>query len=341
MEIGELEMALREELDRLEIPARPIVVPTPWDVGPATAYLFIGDPVTLIDSGTNRPESIDRMRKVLSEEGLEPADVQRVIVTHAHTDHFGGATWLQDDYACRVLAHPADIAIADPTDWRANTIELFRPLGFTDDDLSSFFYDEEPGSPWRAPMFVPMADGQVFICGDARLRVEHHPGHTPGHCWIVEETTGAIFVGDYVIADHPTNAGLEIDRSNATGRAPLLQQYNVGLSELLARQAPALFPGHGPPIRGHAALIERRLAKTARRTRHVEGALTDAPQTALDIGRNLYRSRAEQSWEVMADVVGRLDLLVVVGRAAVNMGEDGAWYFRRAFQKSTSEELTQ
>ena len=49
--------------------------------------------------------------------------------------------------------------------------------------------------------------------------------------------------------------------------------------------------------------------------------------TALQIGRTLYGARPEQSWEVLADVVGRLDLLVAEGRATSQMGEDGAWHF--------------
>jgi glyoxylase-like metal-dependent hydrolase (beta-lactamase superfamily II) len=334
MEIAELEVALRAELDRLDIAARPIVVPTPWDVGPVTAYLFIGDPVTLVDSGTNRPESIAGITAALAAEGLEPADVQRVIVTHAHSDHFGGALWLQNTYACRVLAHPDDIAISGNSDWRGSTKDLFRPLGFTDAEFEGFFFDndndDDEGFEWKAPAFAPMSDGEVFTCGESRLRIEHRAGHTPGHCWVVEERSGAIFVGDYVIADHPTNAGLEIDRTHPSGRAPLLREYNAGLRELMARDAPALFPAHGPPITGHADLIARRLAKTDRRTRHVGTALTEKPETALDIGRHLYRSRAEQSWEVMADVTGRLDLLVAEGRASARMGEDGVWYFTKA-----------
>jgi glyoxylase-like metal-dependent hydrolase (beta-lactamase superfamily II) len=325
----DLAAALQRELDRLDIPARPIVVPTPWDVGPVTAYLVIGDPITLIDSATNRPESVQAIRNALTAEGLEPADVQRVIVTHAHTDHFGGAVWLQDTYAARVYAHPADIDIAGDKNWRADTRKLFRPLGFTDADFERFLADdeEEPEFEWRAPAFTPMNDGAVFTCGDTRLRIEHHPGHTLGHVWVTEESSGAIFVGDYVIGDHPTNAGLEIDESDPSGRAPLLQQYNEGLRELASRAAPVLFPAHGPPITDHATLIERRLNKTNRRTRHVESALTETPRSALDIARGLYRSRAEQRWEVMADVVGRLDLLVAEARATATLGEDGVWYF--------------
>jgi glyoxylase-like metal-dependent hydrolase (beta-lactamase superfamily II) len=211
-------------------------------------------------------------------------------------------------------------------DSREAARDLFLPLGF-DDELLRRFMDDD--FEWHTPDFAPMEDGAVFDGGGAILRIEHHPGHTPGHVWVVDDASGAIFVGDYLIADHPTNAGLEIDTSQPNGRAPLLKQYNEGLRELANRDAPVLFPAHGPPITDHSALIERRLAKTGRRTRNVLRALEDSPGvTALELGRRMYRSRAETSWEVISDLVGRLDLLVAQGHASAVMGEDGAWHFR-------------
>jgi glyoxylase-like metal-dependent hydrolase (beta-lactamase superfamily II) len=322
-----LEAALLAELERLDIAARPVVVPTSWDVGPVAAYLFPTDPVTLIDAGVNTPAAREAFRRALVAEGLEPNDVRRIIVTHAHLDHFGGAVWLQSESACQVHLHEADVEIADPSSWRRTNDLLFPPLGFTEEQVASFWSDEGPHD-MRAPVFSAMTDGAVFETGDTSLRVEHHPGHSPGHIWVVDEGTGAIFVGDYLIGDHPTNAGMEVDESQPMGRAPLLQQYNAGLRELRERPAPVLFPAHGPPIGDHAALIDRRLAKSDRRTRHVLDGVREHPNgTALEIGRALYGSRPERNWEVVSDIVGRLDLLVAEGRVTVRMGEDGAWHF--------------
>lgn len=319
--------ALQDELDRLDIAARAIVMPTPWDVGPVTAYLFSTDPVTLVDAGFDSLPAQHALRDALTADGLEPTDVRRIIVTHAHFDHFGGAVRIQQASNCTVLMHPSDVAIADPSTWRESNRELFIPLGFTEQQIAGVFPGEPPAS-MRTPLFTPLADGDLFDTGESRLRVEHHPGHSPGHVWIVEERSGAIFVGDFLITDHPTNAGMELDPQDPSGRAPLLQQYNAGLRELRDRPAPVLFPAHGPPIVGHAELIDRRLAKSDRRTRHVLDGLRKHPKaTALELGRALYGSRPERSWEVVADLVGRLDLLVAEGRARAHMGEDGAWHF--------------
>ena len=323
---NDLRGELAEALRGFGVPATPIVVPTPWDIGPVAAYLFPGDPVTLIDSAVDTPDGCAALTAALAEHGLGPADVKQVIVTHTHTDHFGGAIWLQKESGCTVFAHPADIDMATDVNWQDTERELFPPLGFTPEEVERFFGGDS--YEWRYPDFTPMDDGRFFAVGVSRLRIEHHAGHTPGHVWVVEERSGAMFVGDYLIANHPTNAGMERDAGHRTGRAQLLESYNAGLRELARREAPVLFAGHGPPITDHHDVIARRLAKTDRRTRHVLDALrAHGPTTPVALGRRMYRDRMDANWEVVSDLVGRLDLLVAEGHATSRMGEDGTWYF--------------
>ncbi|HYZ91654.1 MAG TPA: MBL fold metallo-hydrolase [Actinomycetota bacterium] len=324
---SDLSRSLSDALTRARVPAVPILIPTPWDVGEVTAYLFAGDPVTLIDSGIDTREGRSALSEALRTQRLTPSDVDQVLVTHAHTDHFGGAIWLQQESGCDVFVHRSDLGMATNPNWRETERGIFPTLGFTDEEVEAFFAGHS--HEWRFPEFTAFADGQAFDVGATRLSIEHHPGHTPGHVWIVDEPSGALFVGDYLLSNHPTNAGLESDDTQPHGRAPLLQQYNAGLRELLERDAPALFPAHGPAIEGHRELTRRRLQKTDRRTRHVLEGLQarKGPATPVALGRALYRDRMDRNWEVVADLVGRLDLLVAEGRATARMGEDGAWYF--------------
>ncbi len=323
----DLKQALVDALERAEVRAVPIIVPTPWDVGEVTAYLFPDDPVTLIDSGVDTQEGKSALAATLGSHGLKPADVRRILVTHAHTDHFRGAVWLQHESNCEVFVHPADLELATNANWRKTARQIFAAIGFTYDEVERFF--DGASRDWLRPRFSTFADGEVFAVGESRLRIEHHPGHTPGHVWIVEENSGAIFVGDYLLASHPTNPGLVQDLEHPLGRAPLLEQYNAGLRVLMEREAPVLLPGHGPPIEGHAAAIARRMRKTDRRTQSVLEALRSlgAPTTPVALGRLMYRELMNRNWEVVAELVGRLDLLVSEGRATARLGEDGFWYF--------------
>ena len=85
--------------------------------------------------------------------GLDPADIRYVIVSHAHSDHYMGARYLQDTYGARVILSDAD--------W--NVIE-------------NDFY---PGAV-KPTRDMVATDGMELTLGDTTLTLYVTPGHTPG-----------------------------------------------------------------------------------------------------------------------------------------------------------------
>jgi glyoxylase-like metal-dependent hydrolase (beta-lactamase superfamily II) len=315
-----LETQLTEDLARLGVPARPIVVPTSWAVGPVIAYAFVDDPVTLIDAGL--PSGRDAVERVLEQAGRAASDVARVIVTHAHGDHLGGAAWLQDVSGCEVVMHAADIAMITE---RGRVRSLLEPLGFDAAALDSLERRRLPRLPELTPAGAPLS----YDVANRRLTLEHRPGHTPGHLWITDDASGAIFAGDYLLATGPTNPGLWFDAREPGSRAALLDSYLRAPRELAERNPPAVFGGHGPPVTDVAGLVRRRTARIERRTRRVLDALSGAGEvTPAELADRMYRGRARGDWDVMAELVGHLDLLVAQRRAASRLRQDGYWHFR-------------
>ena len=95
-----------------------------------------------------------------------------------------------------------------------------------------------------------------------------------------------------------------------------------------------LFPAHGPPIADHATLIVERLAEdgpahAARARWH-----RTEPKSALDVGRELLRGRVADSWEMMADLVGRLDLLVAEGAPSRAWAKMAPGHFKSTERRS-------
>jgi len=86
--------------------------------------------------------------------GLDPAKVKYVIISHAHSDHVGGAKLMQDRYASRIV-------MGGP-DWAAI-------------EKSVNGYPE--GKPKRD---IVADDGQKIVLGDTAVTLIATPGHTPG-----------------------------------------------------------------------------------------------------------------------------------------------------------------
>jgi metallo-beta-lactamase class B len=84
--------------------------------------------------------------------GLDPNDIEYVIVSHGHGDHVGGAAYLQEQFGARVVMSEAD--------W--NMVEAST-------------------ADWPKPRRdIVAADGQQIRLGDTTVTLYLTPGHTPG-----------------------------------------------------------------------------------------------------------------------------------------------------------------
>jgi metallo-beta-lactamase class B len=88
----------------------------------------------------------------LTKLGLDPKRIRYVLVSHAHTDHVGGARFLQDRFGAKVVMSAAD--------WE---------LVATD-----------PASYPKPKKDVVAVDGQKLTLGDTTLTLHLTPGHTLG-----------------------------------------------------------------------------------------------------------------------------------------------------------------
>src|SRR5689334_24175595 len=75
----------------------PIIVPTPFYVGPVNCYLIAEDPVTLIDTGPKTKEAAEALKEGLRRARFRVQDIRRIVLTHAHEDHCGLAKSLRDE----------------------------------------------------------------------------------------------------------------------------------------------------------------------------------------------------------------------------------------------------
>ena len=127
------------------------------------AYLIVSKGEALI---IDPPFAHEPILEVLQEAGAKPL---AVVDTHVHADYISGAPVLSRRLGIPYLLHPAD-AVSP--------------------------YDGRPG----AIDFDPLFEGQTLPIGEARIRVEHTPGHTEGSVTLFLEDRVA-FTGDFLLLE--------------------------------------------------------------------------------------------------------------------------------------------
>ncbi len=151
------------------------------------AFVDADGQVTLVDCGLKRAPR--KIVKALSYVGKSPADVTRIVLTHAHLDHAGGARGMVGlTHADGVHVHAADAEYirsghAAPQDQSITSGRIFTRM---------------PGGNFESTtVSAELHDGEILdVCGG--LRVVHTPGHSPGHISLLHEDSGLLITGDAI-----------------------------------------------------------------------------------------------------------------------------------------------
>jgi metallo-beta-lactamase class B len=113
--------------------------------------------IIVIDSLNNAREAETFIEGGLRKLGLDPTQVKYVLITHAHTDHFGGAQYLADKLHAQL--------VMSETDW-------------------NFIATQQPSTnPNRGPIprrGMSVRDGERLTLGDTTIEIHATPPHTPG-----------------------------------------------------------------------------------------------------------------------------------------------------------------
>lgn len=162
-------------------------IPTLGDFINSYAFLQDDGSVTLVDCGLKRAPA--KIVRALESIGRHPRDVQRIVLTHAHFDHAGGASTMVDETAVAGV----DVHADDAGYVRTGT----RVPG----DLSTTsgrLFARAPWGDFRAtPVAQELVDGQTLDVAGG-LRVIHTPGHTPGHISLLHPASGVLITGDSI-----------------------------------------------------------------------------------------------------------------------------------------------
>ncbi len=184
--------------------------------GPDCNIVLIGgDRPILVDTGMGgyNSHTLQWINKFVP---LEKVD--RIILTHCHFDHVGGAPEIMRRAQAKVYIHEEDAEpVSNGDGWGT---------------LSSMF-----GESSEALDVERIADGDRFSTGAHAFEVIHTPGHTIGSICLFEKASGTLISGDTVFVggvgrwDFPTGDFASLVAS---------------IKRLFELNPESIYPGHGP-----------------------------------------------------------------------------------------------
>lgn len=147
-----------------------------------------GSEAALVDAGVGLDvhEILDNIRAT----GIPLSKITKLVLTHAHADHMGGAGQLRAALNLQVCAPWESAPWIRAADEQAVSLELAKRAGYYPKDYRL----------QGCPVDLELHEGDTLRVGDLELRVLETPGHCRGHCSYVvaTETRKLFFGGDLV-----------------------------------------------------------------------------------------------------------------------------------------------
>lgn len=291
-------LELREGIRRLTLP-----LPT----GPrhVHCYLLEGESGwTLLDTGLGLLEDEAPWKE------LEP---DRIVITHFHPDHVGGA-----ERASRVTEAPVSqgeldyaqcVRVWGSRDWPERIAAWFLANGVPRPITDQLIEQGRVYAP-----FIRFARDPLLLREGDRVdgwEVVGMPGHADGHLCLLRD--GVLVAGDHLLAGITPAIGLYPE-----SRPDPLGDYLASLERTIELAPRLALPGHGEPIADPAARARELIAHHRERLDETAAALDATPRTGYEVSLALFGPDLAPSQRrfAVAESLSHLERLVREGRAA-------------------------
>ncbi len=311
-------------------------VPTPFPVGPVNLYLTEGDPLTLIDVGPRYGPAREVLEKALAALGFRLADLKRLVLTHAHSDHYGLAGTLAEISSPEILTHRFNFSLmadyeAERERWSAFYSALMKEAGMPVEEIQQVSRARRSISIYASPVHPTrtLEDGDTLRLGDEDWVVLHTPGHAGGLICLYQPERRLLISSDHLLRDISSNPIVEPPEREGGERPRRLVDYMGQLRRIADLPIALALPGHGPPIEDVPGLIERRLSFHEQRAKEILQVLRREPLTPYEISLELFPQLDPiNRFLALSEVIGHLDMLEAEGKVS-SLLEDGVRRWRR------------
>lgn len=263
-----------------------VAIQFPFGMREVNSYLFEGRKgVTIVDTGSFAEQAIEIWKQVL------PAGtpVEKVILTHAHTDHIGLANWLREHYQAPLIIPRRGFEEMRKYRERLQQCSEVESIGYP-------FFLKHDGPALSEKLILQQVDADYFEpdellddeqeiwMGEYPFEAIWTPGHSPDHFCFYNRSNRLLLAGDHVLNEiSPLIPIWSEEEGNP------LQLYFDSLERVSALPVDLALPGHGSVIHDVTARISQIREGHEQRMQQIVDAIGHEGSTAGQVCQSVYQ----------------------------------------------------
>jgi len=254
---------------------------------------------TMIEAGFYRAQSLHYLLRFLRKLNIRYNDIEQVIITHFHVDHFSLAPLLKDLFNPTFLMGEKEISFLEnnASNFVKGIMNYYRlhgvPEKLIEEMLShhpllklSEVYDKY----FDELNIRKLKDKDIIDASGCKLRVYEVPGHTPGHVVLISMSDNQAFLGDHVLP-RITPHVVPYDTNN-----DWLSLYLNSLKRLSELEISTGWPGHREKVDDVKKRIKELFEHHNQRLNEILVKM-EAKETSFDIAKKISWRTHFKNWE--------------------------------------------
>jgi glyoxylase-like metal-dependent hydrolase (beta-lactamase superfamily II) len=268
-----------------------ITLPMPFRLKHVHVFALVHDGgVALFDTGVNSPETFLKLESSLKRIGRTVHDIDRIYVSHFHTDHCGIAGRIKEISGAVIHMSEVDAARIQKDQQGEMNVKLlktfYRLHGLAEKSIEGLIrllkFFQKATIPFEADRHLEMRENQTV--GERIFEILPAPGHTRGQVCFFFRNEGILLSGDHVLPQITPN--LSPDPYHPGFRP--LHSFIGSLKKMKNLPVSRVYPAHGEPFTDLKGRIEEIVEHHRERKGLILDSVKRAPKTAFRVSQDIF-----------------------------------------------------
>ena len=301
-----------------------ITLPMPFRLKHVHVFALIHNgKVALFDTGVNTPEAFTKLEGSLKSIGKTIRDIDRIYITHFHTDHCGTAGRIKEISDASIFMSEIDtrrIHTDQDEGLDINRMKTFyREQGLIEKSIDALveLLDSFKRATLPFRVDICLTDHEYQRVGDMEFETIPVPGHTSGQVCFYFLKEKILLSGDHILPHITPN--LSPDPRNHSFRP--LKSFLDSLTKVENLPVVKVYPAHGDPFANLKARVEEIKEHHSERKRLILDSVKAGPKTNYQVSLDIFGENLPEFDQFLAVNEAFAHLIELKEEGLINQGE--------------------